>query len=273
MNIYISDLDGTLLNKEGSLSITSKDLLNEAIKNKINFTIATARTPATVINILKGVNITLPIITMNGATIYDIKNNKYIHSNFINNSLVTKIKNILSKHNIGFFIYTLKNNHLYVYHNKLTNLAQTEFLNNRKSNKYKTFLEESLPSDSKVLYFTMLDTKENIEKIYTEVKNIPEISIAKYKDVYSDCYNLEIYHINSTKAKAIEQFKNYYHFDKLITFGDNKNDIPMFNISDECYAVSNAVSSLKEISTRVIGSNTEDSVATFINNEIKKKTI
>lgn len=273
MNIYISDLDGTLLNSDGKLSNNSINLINEAIDNNINFTVATARTPATVVKILEKVNMNLPIITMNGATIYDMKNNKYIHSNFINNSLVSKINNIISKHNIGIFIYTLKNDHLYVYHNKLTNSEQKDFYNQRNSNAYKTFIEKELPSNAKVLYFTMLDNKENIKKVYDEVKNIPGIYIAKYKDVYSNCYNLEIYDINSTKAKAIEKFKSQYHYIKLITFGDNKNDIPMFNISDECYAVENAVTELKEMCTSTIGSNNNDSVAIFINNEIKKKII
>ena len=38
----------------------------------------------------------------------------------------------------------------------------------------------------------------------------------------------------------------------------------MFNISNECYAVGNAVQDLKDISTEVIGKNTDNSVAKFI---------
>ena len=76
--------------------------------------------------------------------------------------------------------------------------------------------------------------------------------------------NLEIYHSSSSKANAIKYLKNYFHFDKLVTFGDNLNDIPMFQVSDECYAVENAADELKKIATNIIGANTEDSVAHFI---------
>ena len=72
--------------------------------------------------------------------------------------------------------------------------------------------------------------------------------------------------MQSSKANGIKYLKKEYNFSKVISFGDNYNDIPMFNISDECYAVSNAVNSLKEISTGVIGSNIDDSVAKFILN-------
>lgn len=73
MNLYISDLDGTLLNGQAMLTKLSTNLLNDAIKEGINFSLATARTPATVINILKELSLKLPIIVMNGSAIFDIK--------------------------------------------------------------------------------------------------------------------------------------------------------------------------------------------------------
>lgn len=54
--------------------------------------------------------------------------------------------------------------------------------------------------------------------------------------------------------------------EKLITFGDNLNDISMFKIADESYAVGNAHIDLKKLATEIIGNNTENAVA----NKIKK---
>lgn len=50
----------------------------------------------------------------------------------------------------------------------------------------------------------------------------------------------------------------------MIAFGDAMNDIPMFEIADECYAVANAVPELKELATDVIESNEEDGVAKWL---------
>ena len=52
MNLYISDLDGTLLNNNAKLSDYTKSTLKELINKNLNFSIATARTPATVVPIL-----------------------------------------------------------------------------------------------------------------------------------------------------------------------------------------------------------------------------
>ena len=43
MNLYISDLDGTLLNSEGKLSEYTIKTINEMIEEGLDFTIATAR--------------------------------------------------------------------------------------------------------------------------------------------------------------------------------------------------------------------------------------
>ena len=52
--------------------------------------------------------------------------------------------------------------------------------------------------------------------------------------------------------------------DRVVSFGDAVNDIPMFEISDECYAVENAVDELKEIASGVIACNEDDGVAEWL---------
>ncbi|MGL4109496.1 HAD family hydrolase [Clostridium sp. LP20] len=267
MTLYVSDLDGTLLNNNAEISATSKELLNKALNNNVQFTIATARTPATVVNILKDVNINMPVVTMNGSAIYDIKKDNYLRYTTIDLKFVKTIDALIKKENLNAFIYTIKNNHLFVYHRRLKHPYQIKFYNQRKNSSFKTFIQEDFPSDAEVLYFTIMEYKDKINSLYNKIKAMKDLYIVKYKDNYdNDIYYLEIYSVKSSKANAIKYLKQHYDFNKLVTFGDNLNDIPMFEISDECYAVKNAVDELKEIATGVIGLNTEDSVAKFIRN-------
>ena len=41
--LYVSDLDGTLLNSDTKLSDKTKKIINQLVKNGMNFTFATAR--------------------------------------------------------------------------------------------------------------------------------------------------------------------------------------------------------------------------------------
>lgn len=50
----------------------------------------------------------------------------------------------------------------------------------------------------------------------------------------------------------------------MVCFGDAINDLPMFQVADEAYAVDNAIEELKQQSDGVIGSNEEDGVARWM---------
>ena len=54
----------------------------------------------------------------------------------------------------------------------------------------------------------------------------------------------------------------------LFGHGDGINDLPMFEIADECYAVSNAVDELKAIATGVIESNNADGIAKWLSKHV-----
>lgn len=51
-------------------------------------------------------------------------------------------------------------------------------------------------------------------------------------------------------------------------FGNGKNDIDMFQVADESYAVENACDELKKYATGIIDSNDNDGVAKWIENTI-----
>ena len=60
--LYISDLDGTLLGPNVMLSERTVRILNNLMSQGVLFTVATARSIASVKYILKDLEITLPII-------------------------------------------------------------------------------------------------------------------------------------------------------------------------------------------------------------------
>lgn len=69
---------------------------------------------------------------------------------------------------------------------------------------------------------------------------------------------------NATKANAIQYLKQIYKDEKIVCFGDAINDISMFKVADESYATQNAVLPLKEVASGIIGSNHDDGVALWL---------
>lgn len=263
-NIYISDLDGTLLNCNKEISIDSKNIINELIKQGCKISIATARTPATVEFLLKDIDIKEPIILMNGAVLYDLEKHTYLEIEYISKPIVEILIDQLGELLKSSFIYTIVNNSLIVYYEQLENEYKTVFYKERVGSAYKSFTTEPMNDLTKVAYFVFLDTEERIREIYERVKDIKEIGLVMYKDVYSkEGYILEIYSNKATKGNAINKLRSK-GYEQIICFGDNLNDLCMFQVADEAYAVGNAVEEVKQAAKKVIGNNNENSVAQYI---------
>ena len=79
--LYITDLDGTLLNSKGEVSENTIKKINSLTEKGIYFTFATARSVYSAKLITAGLNINIPYLLMNGVSIYDPVCNTYIKMN------------------------------------------------------------------------------------------------------------------------------------------------------------------------------------------------
>ena len=69
-------------------------------------------------------------------------------------------------------------------------------------------------------------------------------------------------------AEVLSHYGGFQCCEKVISFGDAMNDIDVFNISDEAYAVANAFDELKQLAKGVIDSNNDDGVAKWLDNNM-----
>ena len=266
--LFLSDLDGTFLNSEGKISPHSAEIIDTLTKNGVLFTVATARTYATVMEMFKGINLPCPLVLMNGVTIYDPKNNNIIASNTIPTDLGNRIIKEFRKRNIEPMLYFQQGETLEIYYSELTNDYQREYVAQRTDCKGKKFIhtDEPTPIEGKnLVYIVCLDYYDRIKDIYEAVSEFEDAHCMFYKDNYvPDMYFLEIITKKVSKASGALMVKDLVGADKMVAFGDNLNDIPLFEVADECYAVSNAEEKLKAIASAVIASNDEDAVAEFL---------
>lgn len=272
--LYISDLDGTLLGADAQVSDFTVDALNRAIDKGVNFSVATARTSATCDKMLERVRINAPVILMNGALIYDFSKKEYLKKELLTTDVALKILTASEKTEVYGFMYTLSRDCLLTYYKVLQNKAMQDFLDERVTKYNKAFImsDDLSLKINDAFYFCFMDTCKNIHLLYEELLKTEGLRIEKYKDIYSndDLWYMEVFSGSASKYKAVEYVRHTFGYDKIISFGDNLNDIPLFEASDECYAVENAKDELKKIATAIIGKNTDNGVAKWItDNAIK----
>lgn len=267
--LYISDLDGTLLNTKSVLSDFTKETLNSLINQGMMFSVATARTTATVMKIFSEVSLSLPVILMSGALTYDSKSKKYINVKYLNKDLSSRVFEVLENNQISAFVYTLEDNYIHAFHKKLDNSFTRKFRDDRLGSGYKSFHEidnyNNLSMSMAPMLIMVMDSFEKITKAHGLIKELQGITTYCYRDVFDKNLGyLEIYAENTSKAEAINNLASSLAVDRLVVFGDNLNDLPMFEIADEAYAVGNAFPEVKAAATAVIGANHEDGVARFL---------
>lgn len=273
--LYISDLDGTLLNSNIELSNYTIQTLNELKKLGLQFTIATARTAASVSRILEPLELDIPVVLMNGVIVYDLKTNKYLKINGLSKEQYHTIIEVLETNKLTGFVYEVKDNTLHTYYESLESQAMKEFYDERVIRYGKVFTKVNNFYDiasPHIIYFALLDKKEALLPAYEALKDLPGLSLAFYKDIYSkeDIYYLEIFSDKATKYNGVQYLKENYYFHHIVGFGDNLNDLPLFKACNETCAVANAKQELKSVADYIILSNEEDGVAKFINQHYNK---
>lgn len=264
--LYVSDLDGTLMHKDLKISDFSVKTINALVGKGVAFTYAMARSISSAGTITKDLKLKLPVITRNGAVLADNNTGKIIEKALFTEKEVEMLKDMLPElPKTGFVSCYFGDDMKKVFAGSLHTAELQGYLDYYKD-------DPSVVSVSDLSemfmgnpgYVTIIGDKDEIEPLYIRTREYNGWECLFQKDIYRDEYWLEIAPRNSTKAKSILKLKEEYGFDKLVVFGDSVNDIPMFKIADEAYAVSNAVDELKALATDIIGNNEEDAVAVYL---------
>ncbi len=266
--LYISDLDGTLLQPNVELSPNTISILKELIDRGMMFTVATARSIASVKTILKDVPVSVPLVLMNGVCIYDLQKDHYIKIETLPKESISRLMDLIQTYQLKGFAYVIKNGVMSTYYEDLNSKALYDFYQERVDLYQKRFTQIdrfSSLAEEPIIYFSLMDYPEKLEPVYQALLQIPELNSVFYKDNYSpDFWYLEIYSKAASKFHAVQFLRSYLNPDRIVGFGDNNNDLPLFEACDHKLAVRNAVTALQEKADQVIGANTEDGVAVWL---------
>ena len=256
--LYVTDLDGTLLTKDQVVSEYSKRVINELVDNGMLFTYATARSLETASMVTKGLKVSAPRVLYNGGFIRNADDSLLIAHTFENRA-ESIIADLIGE-GVSPIVYALiDGQEKFSFIPEKQSRAAADFNKTRETcaryNPVKTE-RELLCGD--IFYITCIDDREKLAPFYEKYKN--DYYCVYSTDIYSGDQWLEIIPKAATKANALLEIKRMMDC-RLVVFGDGKNDLEMFNVADECYAVENAVPELKAIATAVIPSNTDDGEA------------
>lgn len=267
MTLYISDLDGTLLSGGAKLKPRTAAMLTDFIENGVNFTYCTARSINSAARIMEKVSLRLPVVLMNGVFIYDTVKNEYIVKNFPKREQQELLRETVIRLGETPMIHSLIDGE--IRNSFLENAESIKcYVNDRKDDKRMRPVKSYEDMFSGEIFYAVFINpvhKDELDRVFTAENGFAHVY---YADVdRPDNYWYEVFSITAGKANAVMQLKSITGADEIVCFGDNGNDLPMFSVSDRCYAVANAIEEVKAAADGVIGSNEEYGVTEFIQKE------
>ena len=231
--LYVTDLDGTLLRHDQTVSPFTAETINTLTSRGMLFSYATARSLVT-------------------ASVYAV-----LDELFKANIYPIVYANVDGREHFSFIYEKCTPG--------LKGFADTRINDPRTREVYTT--EELTRGD--LFYITCIGDPQKLAPFYEKYRE--RYHVVYSKDIYSGEQWLEIMPKTASKANAVRELKEKLGCEKLVVFGDGKNDLDMFHAADEAYAVQNADEELKAAATAIIGGNDEDGVAKWLLANVKER--
>jgi Cof subfamily protein (haloacid dehalogenase superfamily) len=283
MKLIALDLDGTALNSRKEMTEVTISAIKSA-QQQGHIVMALSGRPADSINMeLAKYGLDLPVGGNNGTELF--ANGKVVEITALNLSQSQRIVMELEKESMPYKISTDKRS--YAHKDWLQRfddvVASGRVPNEHFEHKdFKMFTtpphvygqplfdrpEDVVNENSSVIKFLILGLDpEQRERVQAKLESIEETYVTS-----SSPFNLEVTHMNGNKGNGLKSMARYFNIplEDTVAIGDEKNDIPMFNVAGLSIAMENAEEEVKKHADIVTLTNDENGVAYAIDKYILK---
>ena len=255
--MIVSDMDGTLLRSDCTISERNADAIRHATDSGIKFVLATGRPIQGVRDYAAMLGLSGPVITYNGAVVVDLATEEILYEESMNRADAELSLRLGQEYDTTMCIWS--RGQLYV--NKINGRAEDykkiSGVEPVVVTDYTKILDQGI---TKILWY---DTPEMIGQM-------PDVMAAKGFTSTTFClskpYFLEFFSSNVSKAAAVGKVCeiNGISPDEVIAIGDAPNDLSMLEFAGLGVAMENALDEVKAAVSTVTKSNDDDGVAEVI---------
>ncbi len=253
--MLVSDLDGTLLDKQSRVSPKNQAALEYFVENGGVFAIATGRNEHSAGQYRSVLPMNAPAILYNGAVIYDFATQTNLMTIGLPNETQQVVRELMVHcPEIGIQIYQSGETR-FIQHNQRT-VNERELLGWPVET---VAIEQVALPWVKVL---LIGEPEQLAVAETFLKHQPQ----SFRMVYSERYYLELLPLGVSKGQALQELAKLVGGTsrKTVAMGDNQNDLEMIAMADLGIAVANAHPEVKQAAKFCCGYHYADAVAEVV---------
>ncbi|TDF99412.1 HAD hydrolase family protein [Paenibacillus piri] len=264
----LTDLDGTLLQPDATLSAMTKDAITRLLEQGHVISYATARSYTSSRKAAGSIPWRHPLVLYNGALLYDPVAGKRLGGAFLDSRLTNELIGLGRTCGHCPLLFALdEHDRERVLHEKLELGGYRQFAASRPNDpRFRELPELSCPETAQTMIITYIGHHDELAGLRERVSRDYEgrVHLHFMQDTYiADHYFLEISHPKANKRDGLIAWAQCVGCrpEETIAFGDNLNDIGLLEAAGIKVAVGNAQPALKKAADYVIGANTEDGVA------------
>ncbi len=220
--LFASSIGDTILGQDRQLTPYSRIELNRLLEDGALFTVATSETQATVRELLPGVEFRLPLITMDGAALYDLQTMEYLETVPMSPEKGRRLKDWAHRERLPFFSNSVEENLLVIRYEDLPNPAMQQLFEQKRRSPYRNYIHSPADLDRAVLYLLILEKTELLEE---KLRRFREQDWAgDYRAVLTDSpfegYSaLKIYDAAVSRRAMLEKLRQRLQPAEVVTFG------------------------------------------------------
>jgi len=270
--LYITDLDGTLIRDDLTLSEWSRRELISLLEADVPITVATARSIFSLSAILGDIPFRLPVIEFNGAYITDYHTRVHRFVRAIDPAVALGAYAIIAAEGMRPFLSTFDGTRDLLFHTAAENDGAKAYLRERRTLRDDRLrkVDELEPAlRHQVVCFTLIDREERLRVLAGKLEQAlgARLQYTIYAYRYFPGWSfLSLHDARATKDQGIRALQKECGLEdaRLVAFGDDVNDISMLRMASRAVAMANARDDVKSAAHEITGSNQEDSVVKWI---------
>lgn len=209
--LYVTDLDGTLLNRSDRINPKSIEIINHLVNKGMMFTYATARSLVSASVVTEGLTTNIPVIAYNGAFIFQAATGEILSQESFSEEEMNEVRTVLNKHNINPLVYSFIDGVEKVsWIIKEENEGMRRYLNLRKGDRRLRPVESKEELyEGNMFYFTCIGEREELQPIYDIFSKENRYRCTIQQELYRSEFWCEIMPAKATKADAIKKLKKF----------------------------------------------------------------
>lgn len=260
--LYVTDLDGTLLGRDGRVSERTLWALDALWAHGVCISPVTSRSYSA-IEVLRGARFCAPWCLLGGARLYDAQARRVLSEQTYDVRDAVFILDAMKARGLTPFLYAQdENDEQRVYYERGSDAVALEFIARQRAKGDGRFrqVDNFLEKMGEKLFIVTVRGEESVLRELRDGFLRRGLHAYLYHAVrLSGACSLETAAVS--KRAGVQKLRALTGAERVVAFGDNGNDVGMFEAADERVAVDNATQELRALADRVIGPHDQDSVA------------